>query len=537
MAFLGAYWEDDPNRLKALEARLGFQMDMARAAQWRNGWSDTTSSYMIQRIRDNLQPRLTQHMFVPFPDGGTWSAAAAGQYNSYYTQFAKNALAAMPSYQKSMYIGYGYELNGGFWYCTVKPENTAQYRAASQHFHNCLKAEGDKVGFDFIVTLALVNHNSFSSPACDWREMWQDGAHRAIGLNCYVKPFYHGSNMSMTDAQITDAEWNYWHNGISGLAAIKTFANQKGVQVLLPEIGINSCGWSGTNFTTTEKWNMATFCDRLANWTIENAVAILHWDSDRDYQGDVYKGNMPKAAAAVTAMYRKIKAAQTGEAAPPPPPATDTGGNTGGGTTAPAVKILDPYEAHQQINQLTYQKASGLTTTEIAQINAWSYWTLVAAGIKTDASYDGPSLRLGDVTALQKAATDAQTALNAAVQEKNSAVTAKATAEAAALAATQAKTQAQTALTAEQSRAAAAEAEVAALREQLEDGGLVDEDVIEMRRNLTVAFDALQRADKAWVARKNAIEAKVQEARNAVTAANAALAAIDETNSETTAPD
>lgn len=577
MTAIGSYWEDTPSRLITLEGRWGFRCDMARAAQWTNGWNDTTSSYMVQRIRDNLQPRLVQHMAVPWPSGGSWAAAAQGQYNSYYTQFAKNLLSAMPSYQKSMYIGYSYETNGGFWYCTVRPEDTSNYRAASRHFHNCLKAEGDKVGFDFIVMLALVNHNSFSSPACSPYDMFVPGVHRAIGLNCYVKPFYHGGTL--------DSEWSYWADGICGLKAMKKLADDNNCAFLLPEIGINSCGWSGVTFNSTEKWDIEPFMAKLGDWCIANNVtAALHWDSDKDYPGDVYKGNMPKGAAATTRYYQRLKAAQTGAVVVPPPPASSDGGTT---LPPPVVYVPNPYDAAARINAATYNKSS-LTAAEIAQINQWSYDPLVASGRKTDASYPVPPLALGDVTAadaarakaeaevatlksslattstnlsnataqLSKASTDliaaraatvtAQTSLTTAqgqvttlTAERNAAVTARTAAETDRATAETARAAAVTALNAEKDKTATLTAQLAAAQGTGGTPGTGDPALAARYAAALVAItraaDVLRPVDPAPADRKARADAAVGRAKTGTVSADQALEEAVAIMNETTA--
>jgi len=47
MVLIGTYWEDDPAIAKMVESKIGFQLDLCRAANWHANWQDTESDYGV----------------------------------------------------------------------------------------------------------------------------------------------------------------------------------------------------------------------------------------------------------------------------------------------------------------------------------------------------------------------------------------------------------------------------------------------------------------------------------------------------------
>lgn len=103
--------------IKAAETARGRKSDTNMAAQYNNGaWGDLTGLQIVDFLDDydnQAGGPVTVIMLPPFVPGGTWTAAKAGTYDTYYTQIGQ-ALAAKRPNLKTV-IRFAWEENGN-WY-------------------------------------------------------------------------------------------------------------------------------------------------------------------------------------------------------------------------------------------------------------------------------------------------------------------------------------------------------------------------------------------------------------------------------------
>jgi hypothetical protein len=94
------------------EGRRGRKADINMWAQWNNSWSDLTNLQVLKWL--NETPDATSVvMLPPFPDGGSWTAAANGDYDSYYRQIGAQIVAIRPN--AKTVLRFAWEANGN-WY-------------------------------------------------------------------------------------------------------------------------------------------------------------------------------------------------------------------------------------------------------------------------------------------------------------------------------------------------------------------------------------------------------------------------------------
>lgn len=382
----------------------------------------------------------------------------------------------------------------------------------------------------------------------------------AIELDWYWKTQYEGTNP-------TNA-WNTIKNNRYGMDWLVNFANQRGKLK-----GVAEFGFPGNQDLAAPV--IPTIRDYLVNNDFSWA---LYWNSEEDTNALITGGSTPNTLNAFKSAFTVAALAGT----------PTSGGDTGGGTTpVPATKIIQPYDALEDIRAYMFaRKGQTITETDRAYVEDRAYWPGKAAGLRNDGvAYTGPSLVYGDTTAVTASLNAAQSelvavksslstattqisALQANVNKLNSDLTAqKAATTTAVQDLTAARTQvttltgqlstaqgsltaAQTNLTAAQTAKAAAEAalttanqdlsearaRIAVLEDAAGEGGLDAEEMIALRTANTVARDALDKADKVVRERKAAIAAGIAAAEEAINSAEEALAAAKSVNQATTAP-
>lgn len=239
------------------ESRRGRLSDLNMAAQYYDSWSSLINPQILDFL--NATPSaISVLMEPPFPAGGTWTAAAAGDYDSYYQQLGANIVAKRPD--AKTVLRFAWEANGDWYDWSIKntggaADFVAGWRRAVDDMRVGAGAKASNIVFDY--SLAGVDDKGQGDPLTVTYpgDAWVD----VIGEDSY-------DDFQVTTSHTTPAK-------AADLQRIYDFALAHGKLMSLDEWGLHH-----TNSATPEGKDNPAFVDAMFTW-IKSHKDGLAWES------------------------------------------------------------------------------------------------------------------------------------------------------------------------------------------------------------------------------------------------------------------
>ena len=273
MTAIGVYTGNNPDQILQYENWLGQKISYIAAHSGRADWADWTSSisWLVKQF-SGLDNQI--HWTIPmFADQGNLTAAAKGEYDSYYTKAAQILANAYPNEDKIV-IRVGVEFNGD-WMPWAAAGHEHEFIEAYRNFVDALRTVSDKFVFEWNVNVGDFGMNPADAyPGDDYVDI--------IGMD-----FYYNQWVSSDPVKA----WDYMVHQTYGLQWLEDFAAAHGKPTGYSEWGV-------------QYDNAAAYIASAADWFASHDVAYaIYWDSNAAFQGKLSSGQYPTTAAAFLAEF------------------------------------------------------------------------------------------------------------------------------------------------------------------------------------------------------------------------------------------
>jgi hypothetical protein len=278
LTILGTYGGNDPNEIRAFESWLGREVDAVHATVGSANWWDFTQS--ASWLANNLWSQIDRPVLwsVPLlvPNGSpSLAEAAAGKFNTQYTDVAHSLLESRANDDGPIYIRTGWEFNIEAFPWQAHG-NEANFAGAFRQFVDSFRDVSDRFKFEW-------NMNVSWGPVDPAKAYPGDQYVDIVGMDFYWNPWWQGSDPNSAWDQMVKAPY--------GLQWLENFAAAHGKPTAYSEWGIQSD-------------NAAPYIEKAHAWfDSHNVVYQSYWNSSVDGIGKLSDNHLPRAAAAYKAMF------------------------------------------------------------------------------------------------------------------------------------------------------------------------------------------------------------------------------------------
>ena len=269
MVTTGVYVGNSPVDFQAFENWFGSDVPMVGLATGRASWADWQGSISWLANMWKTVDVDVRWSIPMFANGGNLVSAAAGAYDTYYTNAAKSLLAAYSS-ESQIIVRVGEEFNGNWmpWSAQGDPQS---FVAAYQHFVDAFRSVSDKFVFEWNVNVGDFGMDPASAyPGDKYVDI--------IGAD-----FYYFKTWQSKDPAIA---WTNTVNQKYGLQWLVDFAAAHNKPTAYSEWGVQSNDDSA-------------YIDQAAKWFASHNTAYqIYWNSNADFAGKLSNNQYPATSAA-----------------------------------------------------------------------------------------------------------------------------------------------------------------------------------------------------------------------------------------------
>jgi hypothetical protein len=282
VAGFGVNIGNDPSALVEYEAWVGRDVEWVGLSTGRASWSDWTTS-LGSLLNAWKGTDVDIRWSIPmFSNQGNLTAAARGDYQSYYVNAAKQLLAGYSGSDGKIVVRTGEEFNGS-WFPWAAKGREGEYIQAFRNFVDAFRSVSDKFVFEWNVNVGYVGMNPETAyPGDKYVDI--------IGMDFYYDKW------SSPDPAVA---WNYMVNRTYGLQWLEDFADAHGKVTAYSEWGV-------------QYDDAGPYIKAAADWFEDHGVLYqLYWEKNSTYPGMLSEGQYPDTAKAFIEAFQEASAALT----------------------------------------------------------------------------------------------------------------------------------------------------------------------------------------------------------------------------------
>jgi hypothetical protein len=259
---------NDPADADRFEAWLGRPLDGVQLHNGRADWADWLGSigWLIDLWADRSRTIFWSIQLLP--NGADLAQGAAGTYDGYYAEAARQIAAGQP--EGLIFVRTGWEFNGD-WMPWAAKGREKEYIATYRNLVRQFRGASDRFVFEWSPNVG----NFGIDPGAAWPG---DDVVDVIGIDFYYQPQW--------DSADPEVAWGDMVARPYGLAWHRDFAAARGKPRAFSEWGV-TLDDAGPYVRSAGAW-----------FRQEDVVYQSYWNSDADFRGKLSDGRLPRAGEA-----------------------------------------------------------------------------------------------------------------------------------------------------------------------------------------------------------------------------------------------
>ncbi|WP_432522987.1 hypothetical protein [Kineococcus sp. SYSU DK006] len=202
------------------------------ATTWANGGDNGINVPQLQPGGEYAEDKWNKSLIIsvsPFEEGGSWAAAAAGEYDEKWKQQLTNIKKGWGERDGIPFISLGWEMNGSWFAWSVTAGETEQFKQAAERYRKLQK----QIMPQALLTATLNREsNGYDGNSAD---LLEKGVWDVYGVD-YYNHYPYAATREEFDAGLDELDGG---GGPKGLAAHQQVAKSLGIPMVLPE-------WNGS---------------------------------------------------------------------------------------------------------------------------------------------------------------------------------------------------------------------------------------------------------------------------------------------------